>query len=610
MKEGGCDIITLIVWGFLGMPTEFKLDFLKSNLKYNRIIYILMVLFTVFLSASGVIKSTIVLIYYVLLFLLFLGIDELLFKFKYQKLAENEGKFPTFLFHSRTIIYVTLITAGCVFEVLPAALVVIVLYMVIYLLAQDTILGDVFDVLLNTIRNVAITVVVCLFLFFIQYRKEIKIEWIIEFFISTGIVTMITVLVQNFYYRTVVHFDDKYTKLYFKTSDVIAENNKLIQFREKVEKVNNEINYQKINLTKANDDLAKSNEEVRSLIQVMKYFSGSFDVEKNAHVMINNVMEIKKTGAVALYIDRDIYMNEEPYVEVISYNDVTSSMLKQDIPYIYNSVKARKNLEPLVLCENFDFKQPYLTGGNICNAVAFPAYENDTVYGVMVVTSSKYDFFEKGYSFYESSIMDFTSALISDRLYLKTEDMAKKDGLTKIYNRVYFNQFYPQLIKEVEESGDVLTVCMLDIDHFKNINDTYGHLAGDEVIKTVASIDQKYAKMNHGTAVRYGGEEFLMILRNIKVPVALSILMEMHDEIVDTIVNFEGQEISINTSIGIASYPETCDNINEVLDRADQAMYFSKENGRGMIVIDGLEEEAIRMKNMNTEGDENESTSN
>ena len=88
--------------------------------------------------------------------------------------------------------------------------------------------------------------------------------------------------------------------------------------------------------------------------------------------------------------------------------------------------KKRKSVAPLVLCDNYDFKYPFLTGGNMCNAVVFPAYENDYVYGVMVVTSSKYDFFENGYAFYESSIMDFTSALISDRLYLQTEDMAKR----------------------------------------------------------------------------------------------------------------------------------------------------------------------------------------
>ena len=310
----------------------------------------------------------------------------------------------------------------------------------------------------------------------------------------------------------------------------------------------------------------------------MKYFSASFNVENNAHYMLENVVNIKETGAAALYLDKDVYMNEEPYLEIISENSVAGNLLKQDIESIYDTVKKRKSMTPLVLCENYDFKYPYLTGTNLCNAVVFPAYENENVYGVMVITSSKYDFFENGYAFYESSIMDFTSALISDRLYLQTEDMAKKDGLTKIYNRIYFNQFYPELLEEVSASGDVITVVMLDIDHFKRVNDTYGHLAGDEVIKAVAKVDNDFAKKYNGTAVRYGGEEFLLILRGKGVEETHAILKEMH-------------KIQVNSSIGLACYPETCDDIHEVLDRSDKAMYYSKEHGRGRITIDGREGE-------------------
>ena len=72
--------------------------------------------------------------------------------------------------------------------------------------------------------------------------------------------------------------------------------------------------------------------------------------------------------------------------------------------------------------------------------------------------------------------------------------MAKKDGLTGIYNRIYFNEFYKILLKRVFDEDNSIAVAMLDIDHFKNINDTYGHLAGDAVIKYVADIDKKFAK--------------------------------------------------------------------------------------------------------------------
>ena len=187
--------------------------------------------------------------------------------------------------------------------------------------------------------------------------------------------------------------------------------------------------------------------------------------------------------------------------------------------------------------------------------------------------------------------MDFTSALISDRLYLKTEEMAKKDGLTKIFNRIYYNQFYPELMDEVLATGEKLTVAMMDIDHFKSVNDTYGHLAGDEVIKMVASVDAKYAKKYNGKAVRFGGEEFLLILKGIGVDEAYNILDDMHKEIIDTVVEFEDLKIQVNVSMGLASYPETCNEIGEVVDKSDQALYYSKEHGRGRITIDGREEE-------------------
>ena len=209
----------------------------------------------------------------------------------------------------------------------------------------------------------------------------------------------------------------------------------------------------------------------------------------------------------------------------------------------------------------------------------------------MVVASSKYEFFLNGYSFYESSVMDFTSALISDRLYLKTEDMAKKDGLTKIYNRIYFNQFYPELMSQIKSENTSLTVAMMDIDHFKNVNDTYGHLAGDEVIKMVASVDAKYAKLYNGTAVRFGGEEFLLILKDMDIAHAHEILERMHDEITKNIVEFEDLKIPVNVSMGLASYPETCNRVEDVIDHADQALYYSKEHGRGRITIDGREGE-------------------
>lgn len=566
------------------MSEEYKFSYFNSFRMFNRMVYGVLIVATLLLWASGLTQGYAQYVYFFFAFLVMIIGDEIVFR-------KNRTKLPKLLLEIRFFAYPVLLSIGCSIRKLAPYYFAAMLLLIFFFILQNSVFCDIFNSYTNNIKCAILGIVTGLLMFIVQFRSSVNGVWflipVIVILVYVGLIFFVYYVV----YRIVMHLDERYTKLYFKNADMISENKKLLKFQERVEKVNNEINYQKINLTKANDDLAKINEETRSLIEVMKYFTASFNVENNAHYMLENVVNIKETGAAALYLDKDVYMNEEPYLEIISENSVAGTLLKQDIESIYDTVKKRKSMTPLVLCENYDFKYPYLTGTNLCNAVVFPAYENENVYGVMVITSSKYDFFENGYAFYESSIMDFTSALISDRLYLQTEDMAKKDGLTKIYNRIYFNQFYPELLEEVSASGDVFTVVMLDIDHFKRVNDTYGHLAGDEVIKAVAKIDNDFAKKYNGTAVRYGGEEFLLILRGKGVEETHAILKEMHQAIKSNVVEFEDYKIQVNSSIGLACYPETCDDIHEVLDRSDKAMYYSKEHGRDRITIDGREGE-------------------
>ena len=574
------------------MSNDFKIEYLKKLIKFNRGIYGAFAGVVIFAREADITKSTFLVFYYVSACVLFALADQYLFVYKVKTSEKNDTRYPYRLIRIRTYIYVLLISVGSIITELKHILLLAAFLMCIYTLLQDIMLCDVFNYLSNMARLLAVMFVATAIMFFTRFGRQLDGIWILTFVFTEAIVLIIILVMYDIYCWTLKNLDNRYTKLYFQNSDLLAENEKLVEFREKVEKVNSEINFQKLNLTKANDDLEKSNEESRSLIEMMKYFSASFDVEKNVHVMIENIMKIKKAGSVGFLIDKGVYMNDSPYLDVISASERSIRYIRNDLYDIYSAIKRRNSLEPLVLCYNYDYKYPYLTGAeNVCNAVAFPAYENDNIYGVMVVTSSKYEFFLNGYSFYESSVMDFTSALISDRLYLVTEDMAKKDGLTKLYNRVYFNQFYPNYKEEVVSRDISLTVAMMDIDHFKNINDTYGHLAGDEVIKMVASVDDKYAKLYGGTAVRFGGEEFLLILKDTGVSRVHDILESMHKEIIESVVEFEDLKIQVNVSMGLASYPETCSKVDDVVDRADQALYYSKEHGRGRITIDGKEGE-------------------
>ena len=571
------------------MSTEFKVDYLKKLYVLNRAIYIFMIISAVLSRVSGLTENRTIMVYYIVVPFLIILLDRFIF-FKKVKSLQQDDRFPYLLFRIRTCIYIIAFSIGGAIDIIPPALVVCIFFCMFYILIQDTLFCEIFDTFDSYLLISVVMSVAGVFLFFIQYRNEVNGIWINGYAPPLVLIIIVCNAMHMFAARIVSYMDEKNKQLQFENEDILKENSKLIELREKVEKVNSELNIQKIDLKKANEDLAESNNETRTLINVMKFFSTSFDIEKNAEVLVDNVLRVKKARSVGIYMDKNVYMNTEPFTVVKAADEASEKFLRNDIARVFEIVTEQGGTEPVVICENYEYKYPVLSGGNVCNAVAIPAFENDKIYGIMVVTASRYDFFSSGYAFYESSVMDFTSALISDRLYLKTEELAKKDGLTEIYNRIYFNKFYKNLRQEILETGDKLSVAMLDIDHFKKVNDTYGHLAGDEVIKMVAAVDNKYAQKYNGTAVRFGGEEFLLILRNVGIDEAYSILKEMHDEIASTVVEFENFRINVNTSMGVASYKETCDDINGLVDRADKALYYSKTHGRGMIVIDGREE--------------------
>ena len=150
-------------------------------------------------------------------------------------------------------------------------------------------------------------------------------------------------------------------------------------------------------------------------------------------------------------------------------------------------------------------------------------------------------------------------------------------------------QLFEDTIKKAKKKKTPVSVALYDIDKFKTVNDTYGHLAGDEVIKKVASIGNKYAEENDGVAGRYGGEEFLIVFPDKDKNQALAILETMHEEIKNTVVIYEDYKININVCIGLTSYPEICEEPSLLINRADMAMYYGKEHGRGRLVIDSPE---------------------
>jgi diguanylate cyclase (GGDEF)-like protein len=176
---------------------------------------------------------------------------------------------------------------------------------------------------------------------------------------------------------------------------------------------------------------------------------------------------------------------------------------------------------------------------------------------------------------------DFVDQLVAQQRQIDTlRRQATHDGMTQLMNYQYFQETLNREIARSRRSQSPLTLVMADIDHFKAVNDTYGHLAGDQAIKTVASCLQENLRETDHIA-RYGGEEFAIVLYNIPPDEALSVIERVRQSIGEQVIYFDGQSFKITMSFGIASMqPEESLDREALIDKADKALYKAKSGGR------------------------------
>lgn len=181
-----------------------------------------------------------------------------------------------------------------------------------------------------------------------------------------------------------------------------------------------------------------------------------------------------------------------------------------------------------------------------------------------------------------------TSAI--QRLHAETEQLATTDGLTGLYNHRYFDDALPREIKRAERIGYPVTLLFLDIDHFKDVNDTYGHAAGDAVLRTLGPVLRRNVR-DVDVVARYGGEEFVIILSGCPFEAAgvvaekLRRSVEQMSFVIPLGVGQGDGRVSITVSIGAAVYPDTAKEASALVVQADAAMYRAKQGGRNHIVM-------------------------
>jgi diguanylate cyclase (GGDEF)-like protein len=159
--------------------------------------------------------------------------------------------------------------------------------------------------------------------------------------------------------------------------------------------------------------------------------------------------------------------------------------------------------------------------------------------------------------------------------------MANHDALTGAYNRMFIMNY----MRDIFSKGPTtFSIIMFDLDHFKKVNDKYGHLAGDMVLKNTTSIMQKM--LPAGILGRYGGEEFVLLLPEIAQDEAYVLADAIRCKINEhSFITTEGVRILVTISAGLANYPQVTDSFKGLLQLADEALYEAKNSGRNKVCV-------------------------
>lgn len=207
-------------------------------------------------------------------------------------------------------------------------------------------------------------------------------------------------------------------------------------------------------------------------------------------------------------------------------------------------------------------------------------YQNVTIFPVVEKSGRVERFCMLVYDVTEQAL----GKLGMEHLNEELKTASRVDGLTGLFNRRYWQERFDEIYKLCVRRGKPSTALMLDIDHFKRINDTYGHQAGDKVIQMLAALIKRCVRETD-LAGRYGGEEFAIILNDSTLEDAKVVAERIRQLALRLTVDHEGETISFTVSLGLAQFSEDFNSAMAWLECSDQALYKAKESGRNQCSV-------------------------
>ena len=366
-------------------------------------------------------------------------------------------------------------------------------------------------------------------------------------------------------------------------------NEELRIHQQKVKSTNELLGVQKIELQTAYEKINNVNEEMQIQNDILKYISSSLEISKLMTLITESFVNRIGVDVCAIVLKPGTSNNKKITYKVQS---TLSNEFKEHLSdCIENNCfeEIMDNAKVLVDNDVDSEKYEFITCASVGSILLVPLIKQEQQIGLLFVGTKKREYFVDNVDFFEGIVAQFLIALNNANLYQEMQSMAILDGLTGIYNRRHLTKLFNEYMYESINNRTPLSVALIDIDLFKKINDTYGHLFGDLVIRTIASLAKNIADENDGIVSRYGGEEFVIIFPNKGLEEAYPAVEELHQRVKELGIEHHGKKVKVNVSVGFTSFPKTCKDPRELLNRADWSMYYSKQHGRNQITIDSDE---------------------
>jgi two-component system, cell cycle response regulator len=314
-----------------------------------------------------------------------------------------------------------------------------------------------------------------------------------------------------------------------------------------------------------------------------------FDQDSSAS--LGSVKQLDKKGHDVSLPHNDILLIDDD-VELVAY--LKESLEKQNY-YVSIALSAERGLKifyetkpDLIL---LDILLPDISGIEVLNQIIGKAKKERIP---IIIISGEYSKATQLHA-YRLGVMDFLSkpvdidlflALIKNRFELKREwqESIIVDELTGAFNRKHFNQVMKQLICDFKRTERVFSLALIDLDYFKKINDTYGHLVGDEVLQSLSELVQSSIRMED-TFCRFGGEEFAVFLPNTDASSALTVIHRIQERFAATDFFAKNEIFHVTFSSGISEVTAAENIADKIVEEADQALYASKDAGRNQTML-------------------------